>query len=623
LTSLPFSGKKCLIIDGWNQELFQKGVNQMKRILFIIGILILGSSFIYSINDCKLLRQPDVCSKGIIFAYGGDLWIVGRDGGDARRLTSHIGFETFPKISPDEKWVAFSGEYDGNMDVYIIPLEGGAPKRLTYHPGPDFVVEWSPDSQNIVFSTPRISHHRFLRFFKVNIGGRFPEPLLLPIAYFGSYSPDGSYMAYTPLPNAFTTWKRYRGGLAPHIWIFSFKDHSIKEIPHGDASDTYPVWMGNKVYFLSDREGIMNLFSYDPKKETMAQLTDLKTYDIKSASAGDGVIVYEWAGEIHVYESSSGKSSKVTVNVPSDLINVRPRFEKVERQILNFGLSPSGVRAVFEAHGEILTVPAKKGDIRNLTNTPAFCDRDPSWSPDGQSIAYSSDTSGEYALYIVDQKATNKPIKITLPEPSFYYSPTWSPDSKKIAFTDKHLHLYYLDLKTKKPILIDTDTYSHPERSLDPVWSLDSKWIAYTKRLDNHFRAVHLYSLERGKSYQITDGMSDAISPVFDVNGKYLYFAASTDAGPTSGWLDLSSIFRRVSRSLYVVVLRKDLPSPFAPESDEEKKEEEKAEEEKPKESKEKEKTEEKIPFPPHWRERHSLLPRICSQPAGIYSPSL
>jgi len=400
-------------------------------------------------------------------------------------------------------------------------------------------------------------------------------------------------MAYTPLPNEFTTWKRYRGGLAPHIWIFSFKDYSIKEIPHGNASDTYPMWMGNKVYFLSDREGIMNLFSYDSQKETVTQLTHLKTYDIKSASAGDGVIVYEWAGEIHLHEPSSGKSSKVTINVPSDLINVRPRFEKVERQILNFGLSPSGVRAVFEAHGEILTVPAKKGDIRNLTNSPAFCDRDPSWSPDGQSLAYFSDASGEYALYVVDQKATRKPRKITFPEPSFYYSPTWSPDSKKIAFTDKHLHLYYLDLKIKESILIDTDTYSHPERSLDPVWSPDSKWIAYTKRLDNHFRAVHLYSLEREKSYQITDGMSDAVSPVFDASGKYLYFAASTDSGPTSGWLDLSSIDRRITRSLYVAVLRKDLPSPLAPESDEEKKEEKKAEEEKSKKSKEKEKAEE------------------------------
>jgi tricorn protease len=225
----------------------------MKKILFIISIIILGSNFIYAINDCKLLRQPDVCSQGIIFAYGGDLWIVGREGGDARRLTSHIGFESSPKISPDEKWVAFSGEYDGNMDVYLIPLEGGAPKRLTYHPGPDYVVEWTPDSQNIVFSTPRISYHRFFRFFKVDIEGGFPEPLLLPMAYLGSYSPDGSHMAYTPLPNAFNTWKRYRGGLAPHIWIFNFKDYSTKEIPPGNANNTYPMWMGNKVYFLSDR----------------------------------------------------------------------------------------------------------------------------------------------------------------------------------------------------------------------------------------------------------------------------------------------------------------------------------------------------------------------------------
>jgi tricorn protease len=611
LTSHSFSGKNCFILNDKNQKLPQKGDEEMKKILFIISILILGSNFIFAINDCKLLRQPDVCSKGIVFAYGGDLWIVGREGGDARRLTSHIGFEFSPKISPDEKWVAFSGEYDGNMDVYLIPLEGGAPTRLTFHPGPDVVVEWTPDSQNIVFSTPRISYHRFFRFFKVDIEGGFPEPLLLPMAYLGSYSPDGTYMAYTPLPNAFNTWKRYRGGLAPHIWIFSFKDYSTKEIPHGDANNTYPMWLGNKVYFLSDREGIMNLFSYDTKKETVEQVTDLKNYDIKSASAGKGAIVYEWAGEIHFHEPSSGKSSKVTINVPSDLINVRPRFEKVDRQILNFDLSPTGVRAAFEAHGEILSVPAKKGDIRNLTNSPAFCDRDPSWSPDGQSIAYFSDSSGEYALYVVDQKATMKSVKIDFPKPSFYYSPSWSPDSKKIAFTDKHLNLYYLDLTAREPILIDKDTYSHPERSLDPVWSLDSKWIAYTKRLDNHFRAVHLYSLESGKSHQITDGMSDAISPVFDSSGEYLYFAASTDSGPTSGWLDLSSIYRNITRSLYVVVLRKDLPSPLAPESDEEKKEEEKTEE-----SKEKEKAEEEKKKEPEFRvDLENIGQRILSLP--------
>ncbi|MFB0565980.1 MAG: PDZ domain-containing protein [Candidatus Aminicenantaceae bacterium] len=590
----------------------------MKKLLSIIGIFLLSASLIYAIDDCKLLRDPDICSTSIVFVYGGDLWIVEREGGNARRLTSHIGLELSPKISPDEKWITFSGQYDGNMDVYIIPLEGGAPKRLTYHPGPDYVVDWTPDSKYIIFNTARNSYHRFFSFFKVSIKGGFPESLPLPMAYLGSYSPDGNHIAYTPLPNAFRTWKRYRGGLAPHIWLFNFKDNSIKKVPHTDANDTYPMWMKDTVYFLSDREGMMNLFAFNTLDEKVTQLTDVKTYDIKSASAGSEVIVYEWAGEIHVYDPSSQKSSKVFINVPSDQINVRPHYEKVETQILNFNLSPSGVRAVFESHGEILTVPSEKGDIRNLTNTPGICDRDPSWSPDGQSLAYFSDATGEYALYIVDQKASKVPTKIEFSEPSFYYSPCWSPDSKKLAFSDKHLNLYYLDLSTKKPVLIDTDTYSNPERSLDPVWSPDSKWITYTKKLINHFRAVHLYSLEKGKSYQITDGMSDAISPVFDPDGKHLYFAASTDSGPTSGWLDLSSYDRRITRSLYVVVLRKDLPSPFAPESDEEKKEEKKAEEEKPEKSESEEKKEvkkEKKKEPEFRVDLENLDQRILSLP--------
>ncbi len=563
-----------------------KEENNMKKLFFYLGFTLFLFLPLFSLQETKLLRQPATNGKEIVFVYGGDLWTVSIKGGEARRLTAHPGMETSPRYSPDGKYIAFTGHYDGNIDVFVIPAEGGPPKRLTYHPESDLVEGWTPDSEKVLFRSGRYSYSRFNRLFIVDASGSFPEPLPMPMAEMGAFSPDGKFIAYTPLRNAFSTWKKYRGGRTTPIWIFNLSNYTYEEIPHINASDTFPIWIDETIYFLSDRNGTMNLFSYNLKSKKIVQLTYHKDFDIKWASGGGGIIVYECGGCIYVFDPNSKKSKKVSVFVPSDLINVRPRYIKVANQIQNFALSPTGVRAVFEVHGEILTVPAKKGDIRNLTQTPGACDRYPAWSPDGQSIAYLSDISGEYELYIIDQKGEKKPTRIKLGKPAFYYTPVWSPDGKKIAYTDNHLNLYYMDVTEKKPILIDSDTYSHPERSMHPVWSPDSKWIAYAKRLDNHFRAIFLYSLENREKYQITDGMSDAAYPAFDCNNKYLYFAASTDIGPRNCWLDLSSYNQRFTRSLYVVVLRKDLPSPFAPQSDEEKKE-----------KKEKTKSEEKIEF--------------------------
>ena len=556
----------------------------MRRTTLSLVMLLICAAVLMAEDETLLLRQPTINGQGIVFVYGGDLWTVPSSGGEARRLTSHPGEELWPKYSPDGSYIAFSAQYDGNMDVFVIPTEGGVPKRLTYHPAPDLVVGWNPDGKRVVFDSGRHSYSgRFPKLFTVEISGGFPQALPMPMAWLASYSPDGSQIAYTPLPNAFNTWRKYRGGQTTPIWLFNFADNSIKEVPHQNASDTFPMWIGDTICFLSDREGTMNLFACDIKSEQVKRLTDHTTFDIKSASAGGGLIVYECGGHLYVLDPTSGKANKLSVRVPAELINLRPRYIEVEKQILSLDLSPTGVRAAFEAHGEVLTVPAKKGDIRNLTQSPGACDRYPAWSPAGKRIAYFSDASGEYELYIVDQKATEKPTRINLGTPNFYYSPRWSPDGKKLAYTDKHLHLYYIDLDKKQPVLVDTDTYSHPERSLDPVWSPDSNWIAYAKRLDNHLRAIFLYSLEKGEAYQVTDGMSDANSPVFDRNGKYLYFAASTNVGLTTGWLDLTSLDRRVIRNIYVAVLRKELPSPLAPESDEEKEEVEKEKKEEPK----------------------------------------
>jgi len=545
----------------------------MKKLSIVFGVLFAILIFYVSAtaDETRILRQPDISKNKIVFVYGGDLWTAPIDGGRALRLTSHDGMETNPKFSPDGKYIAFSGEYDGNTDVYVIPSEGGKPVRLTYHPGGDYVVNWTPDGKSILFNSSRDSYSRFSRFFVVSKDGGMPEPLEIPMGYLASYSADGKFLAYTPLPNAFNTWKRYRGGLAPKIWIYNFADRSIKKIPHDKANDTNPIWLGDKIFFLSDRDRIMNLFSYDLKTEKVNQLSKNKNFDIKSASGNGELIVFESQGVLRLFDPLTGASKKIEIKVPAELLNIRPHFKKVADEIRSINISPNGKRALFEAHGEILTVPAEKGDVRNLTNSPGVMDRDPAWSPDGNYIAYFSDAGDEYALYIIDQMGEKKAEKITFKNPSFYYSPRWSPDSKKIVFTDKHLNLYYLDLDKNKPVLIDTDTYSHPQRSLDPVWSSDSKWIAYTKRLDNHLRAVFLYSLAEKKFHQITDGMSDALSPVFDLNGKYLYFLASTDAGLRSGWLDLSSYNTRVTRNVYLAVLRDDVPSPLFPESDEEK----------------------------------------------------
>jgi tricorn protease len=518
-----------------------------------------------------LLQKPTVSKTQVAFVYGGDLWTVSRDGGDARRLTSDIGIETDPSFSPDGKLIAFTGEYDGNVDVYIVPSEGGVPRRLTYHPSPDQVVGWTPDGKNVLFRSTRASYSRFTRLYTVPIEGGLPKELPLPEAYAGSYSPDGSRIAYMPLPPAFLIWKHYRGGQATPIWIARLSDSSIEKIPRDTSNDFNPMWIGDKIYFISDRNGPMSLFAYDTASKEVTQVLPNDGLDLKSASAGPDAIVYEQFGSLHLFDPASGKEHALKVKVAGDLPGLRTRFEKVSKSIASAGISPTGVRAVFCARGEVLTVPADKGHARNLTNTPGVAERDPAWSPNGKWIAYLSDESGEYQLHLRDQRGEHAARKIALGDaPSFYYSPIWSPDSKKIAYTDKRLNLWYVDIDSGKSTKVDHDTYDAPERTLDPNWSSDSRWIAYTKRLKSHMRAVFIFDVEAGKTHQVTDGMSDAHNAVFDKNGKYLYFAASTDDGPTTGWLDMSSMNRQVTSSVYVVVLNKKLPSPLAPESDEE-----------------------------------------------------
>ena len=543
------------------------------------ALLVCFASLCFAQSDHLLLRMPTVSKTQIVFNYGGDLWSVDRNGGDARRLTIGVGQETNPAFSPDGSMIAFTGEYDGNRDVYVIPATGGEPKRLTFHPGDDWVDGWTPDGKSVLFTSIRNSYyHAAPQLYEVAVaGGGFPTEVPLDTVASASFSPDGTHLAYVPHIQWQRAWKRYRGGQTTPIWIADVKDSSIVKVPRENSNDKNPMWVGDTVYFLSDRNGPVSLFAYDTKTKQVSEVVKSDGLDFKSASAGPDAIVIEQFGALKLYDLNTRQLKTVNIRLAVDLQEVRPHFEKVKpTRILNFGLSPSGVRAVMETWGEIFTVPTDKGDIRNLTHSPAVADRDPAWSPDGKWIAYFSDEPGEYELQIRSQDGQGTVRHISLGKPpSYFYKPRWSPDSKKIAYSDKRLNLWYVDLeKGAPPKKIDTDYYEGAE--FDQCWAPDSKWVAYTKQLPSHLHALFVYSLDQGKAYQVSDGMSDALYPQFDKGGKYLYFTASTDIGPAAVGFDMSSDARPITRSAYLVVLNKDLPSPLAPESDEEKSKDEK-----------------------------------------------
>jgi len=522
-------------------------------------------------QNVLLPQQPTLSNTTIVFQYGGYLWSVPRGGGAARQLTTG-GHEGRPVFSPDGTQIVFTGQYDGNTDVYVMPAEGGSPKRLTWHPDFDAAVGWTPDGKRILFVSGRDAHADFTRFYTVPAEGGVAEPLPMWRAFEGKYSPDGTRIAYVPNFQWQPAWKRYRGGQTTSVNIVKLSDLSLERIPRDNSNDSHPVWFGDTVFFLSDRNGPVTLFAYDTKSKSVKQVLQNYGFDLKSVSAGPDALVYEQFGGIFLFDPQTGTSQKVDIHLTGDLPSTRPHFEKVAEQIQNASISPTGARAVFEARCEILSVPAEKGDIRNLTRTTAVAERDPAWSPNGKSIAFFSDASGEYALHIVDQSGLGEIKKINLGNPpSFFYGPVWSPDSKKITYTDKRLNLWYVDVEKGTPVKVATDLFDDPSSATNETWSPDSKWLTYTKFLPSHQHAVFVYSLDNAKESQITDGTADARYPVFDKNGKTLYFTASTDLGLTVGWLDLSSFQHPLTRSVYAVVLKKGDPNPVEPQSDEEK----------------------------------------------------
>lgn len=544
----------------------------MKKLLSV-GLLFLGANFGYS-QGTMLLRQPTINNTHISFVYANDLWIVPKEGGDAKRLTSNEGQESLPHFSPDGKWIAFTGQYDGNTDVYVIPAEGGQPERLTWHPGADNVTGWTPDGESILFASSREGvPTQESKIYKIKRTGGMEEALEIPRAVAGEISDDGKYIAYQQIGFWDPEWRNYRGGQAKPIWIVDMKNFSLKMTPQADNErHTDPVWVNNTVYFLSERDYANNVWSYNPATNELKQLTFHTDFDCKSLDAGGGQIVYEQGGYLNILNPANGNSKRLSVNVRGDFHWARERWEEVKPTALtNASLSPTGQRALFEYRGEVFTAPKEKGDWRNVTKNSGAADRSPVWSPDGKRIAWFSDASGEYQLMIGDQEGLEKPKVIVIEKPTFFFKPAWSPDGKYIAFSDTDYNLWFTDVNSGITKKVDTDYYAHPNRTLNPVWSPDSKWIAYPRLLANHFKVIKAHNVETNQSLQLTDGMADAISPVWDANGKYLYFLASTNYALTSGWLDMSSYDRPLTRALYLIVLSKDDVSPIAPRSDEEK----------------------------------------------------
>ncbi|NOY37671.1 MAG: peptidase S41 [Chlorobi bacterium] len=548
-----------------------------RYLLFILICCITTPRVAHAINtkDTRLLTQPAISKDHIAFVYANDLWIANRDGSQPRRLTVDEGVESNPAFSPDGSLIAFSAEYDGNTDVFVVPVEGGIPTRLTWHPYADYVRGFTPDGKSVLFASGRTEHtNRYLQFFTVPVTGGFPEKLPVPNGWKASYSPDGNFIAYTPIPGRYKVWKHYRGGTVATIWILNLSDYSVVKIPQpeGRCNDTDPMWMGDRIYFRSDRNGEFNLFSYSVPDKTVIQHTRFTDFPVVGASKGDGTIIFEQAGYLHTFQPSSEATARLKIPVAADLLELRPRYVSGDQYIRSVGISATGKRVVMDFRGDIITVPAEKGDPRNITLTTGVHEKYPAWSPDGKRIAYFSDASGEYALHIASQDGNTKPRVIPLNGTGFYAFPHWSPDSKKICFVDNGRNLYMLDIATGMVRKIDADEMyvPGPFRDLFGDWSADAQWISYTKVIETNYKRIYLYSVEQGKSFPLTDGMSDATSPVFDPGGKYIYFLASTDAGPVVNWFDQSNIDMVMTSSIYLATLSPDLISPFAKESDEE-----------------------------------------------------
>ncbi len=603
----------------------------MKTLFVLTAFLISFAANINAQIDALMFQSPDVSQSHIVFSYAGDLWIVSKDGGTALKLSSPKGQELFPKFSPDGSMISFNGNYDGNTDVYVIPLMGGTPKRITHHGMSDRLLEWFPNGKNLLYaSTMNSGKQRFNQFYKVSIQGGLPEQLPIPHGEFASISPDGKMISYTPMTQAFRTWKRYRGGWSGDIWIFDLEKKSAELVVKNVAGDEFPMWNGRKIYFLSDRgsELRMNIYSYNVDSKEIKQLTNFKDFDIHFPSIGPSDIVFEAGGKLYLLDLKTEKYKEVNVSVVTDAITLMPKEVNVEKMIQNISISPDGKRAIFEARGEIFNVPAENGAVLNLTKSSGFAERFPAWSPSGKFVAFWSDRSGEYELYIKDLRKPNDEKKITSYGAGFRYKIFWSPNSKMLAFIDKSMQISVYDLEKEKTYLVDKNLFMYHGvlNNFRVDWSPDSRWLAYAKELNNRSNSIYLFDSKEEKNYQLTSGYYSDTEPTFDPDGKYLYFFTNRTFAPIYGSVDNTWIYTN-TETIAAASLTDDFPSLIAPKNDttviikddvkkdEPKKDAKDAKKEDPKEKKEDKPKETKITFT-NFENRVVILPPA----AGIYT---
>ncbi len=543
----------------------------MKR-LSILLLIIFSASLSFAQVSAKLFQYPDISATQITFVYAGDIWIAPKTGGVAIKLSSPKGNEFMPKFSPDGKTIAFSGNYNGNMDIYTIPVEGGTPKRITNHPMSDKLLDWTPDGKNLLFTSSRKSgRQRFDQIYTVPISGGLPKLLPIPYGEFGELSPDGKTLAYTPRTRLFRTWKRYRGGMATDIWLFNLKDYSSQNITNEAANDELPMWYGKKIFFLSDRgkNERFNLWSYDTESKKMEQHTFFKDFDVHFPSIGSSDIIFEAGGRLYVLDLVSNKYNEVKIKVVTDNITLIPVRKSVKGYLKNATISPHGNRVVAEARGELFSLPAKEGAVYDLTNSSGVAERYPAYSPDGKKIAFWSDKTGEYELTIINTERRNEQKTITHTGGKFKYNLYWSPDGKKIAFVDNTMRIRIYDFNKGKIIDVDKGLFMY-EGNLEGFsvsWSKDSRWMTYSRGLGNQHNAIFIYDYKKGITHQVTSGFYSDFNPVFDPNGKYLYYLTKRTFNPIYSSVDNTFIYPNAT-NIAVAPLTEKVASPYLAKND-------------------------------------------------------
>ena len=524
--------------------------------------------------DARLLRQPDVSATQVAFVYAGDIWVVPKAGGTAVRFTSPRGEESFPRFSPDGKEIAFTGNYDGNQDIYAVSASGGVPRRLTHHPMPDRMLDWYPDGQAILFASGMESgRDRFNQLYRVAKTGGLPTKLPVPYGEFGAVSEDGQWLAYMPQSQEFRTWKRYRGGWASRIWLFNLRTGEAKAVSTTDANDAHPMWHGHTLYFLSDRGAALraNIWAYQIDSGTVRQVTSFTDYDIHFPAIGPTDVVFEQAGKLWLLDLATEHSHEVAVQVVTDQATLKPQADSVGDMIHGAWISPTGKRAVFEARGDVFTVPAEHGPVLDVTRTSGVAERSPVWSPDGRTLAYWSDRTGEYELMLRPADGSGGEEQVTTLGRGFRYTPFWSPDSRKLAFVDQAMVIWIYDRDAKKVIRVDKALgfYEGNLEGFRPSWSGDSRWLAYARDLENTHGAIFLFDTKTGTARQVTSGFYNDGQPAFDPEGKYLYYSSDRTFEPIYSDVDNTWIYPN-STNIMAGSLRADVPSPLAARDDEE-----------------------------------------------------